>query len=312
MEYRQLGGAGTRVSAVGLGGNTFGRYCDEAQTAAVVHRALDLGINHIDTADIYSRGISEQHLGKALAGRRHEAVLATKVGMGMGDGPNQHGLSYRWIISSCEGSLRRLGTDYIDLYYLHRPDPTTRLEETLRALDDLTRQGKVRYAGISNFASWQACEALWIADRRNYLPAVVNQVRYNLLDRAIEPELLPFCKAHGTGIVPYAPLAGGLLTGKYRAGEAVPPGVRGHNNPNFQRTLTDKNLALVERLESFAKERDHTSAELAIAWLLSRPEVCSVIAGATRPEQVEANAAATSWTLGEEDLRAIDEILGAG
>ena len=309
MEYRQLGGSGTRVSAVGLGGNTFGRYCDEAQTAAVIHRALDLGINHVDTADVYSRGVSEQHVGKAIAGRRSEVVLATKVGSPMGDGANDRGLSYRWLVASCESSLRRLGTDYIDLYYLHRPDPTSRIDETLRALDDLTRQGKIRYVGISNYPAWQACEALWASDRRGYQPPVVTQNRYNVLDRAIESELLPFCRAHGVGVVPYSPLGGGMLTGKYRPGEPIPPGVRGHNNPGFQQQLSERNLALVGRLEGFARDHGHTSGELAVSWLLSRPEVCSVIAGATRPEQVEANATAASWKLSADDLKAIDEIL---
>lgn len=311
MEYRQLGGSGVRVSSVGLGGNTFGRYCDEAQTAAVIHEALEVGINHVDTADVYGRGVSEQHVGKAIVGRRQEFVLATKVGMGMGDGPNEHGLSYRWMIASCESSLRRLGTDYIDLYYLHRPDPTTLLAETLRACDDLIQQGKVRYVGISNYPAWQACEVLWASDRRGYQPPAVSQSRYNLFDRAVESELLPFCRAHRVGIVPYAPLAGGLLTGKYRPSEPVPPGVRGHNNAGFQQQLTERNLAVVGRLDAFSRDHGRGVGELAIAWLLSRPEVCSVIAGATRPEQVKANAAASSWTLSAADLEAIDQILKA-
>ena len=309
MEYRQLGGTGLRVSAIGLGGNTFGRFCDEAGSVAVIRRALDLGVNHVDTADIYSRGVSEEHVGKAIAGRRHDVVIATKVGMSMGDGPNDQGLSYRRIIASCEASLRRLGTDYIDLYYLHRPDPRTPLAETLRALDDLVRQGKVRYVGISNYPAWQACEALWICDRRGYQPPIVSQNQYNILERSIETELLPFCRAHHLGIVPYSPLAGGLLTGKYRRGEPVPPGVRGYNNANFQRQLNDRNFMIIERLSAFASERGHTVGELAIAWLLAHPEVCSVIAGATRPEQVETNVAAGDWKLTEEDLRAIDELL---
>ncbi len=309
MEYRQLGGSGLRVSAVGLGGNTFGRFCDEAQTAAVIHRALELGINHVDTADTYGRGVSEQYVGKAIAGRRHEVVVATKVGNAMGDRPNDVGLSYSRVIASCEGSLRRLGTDYIDLYYLHRPDPTTPLAETLRAYEDLVRQGKVRYVGISNYQAWQACEMLWISDRRGYHAPVATQSRYNMLDRAIESELLPFCREHHVGIVPYAPLSGGLLTGKYRPGEPVPPGTRGYNNPGFQQQLTDRNFALVGKLEAFARDHGHTLGELAIAWLLSRPEVCSVIAGVTNPAQVDANAAASGWTLSPDDLKAIDAIL---
>lgn len=309
MEYRQLGGSGTKVSVVGLGGNTFGRYCDAAQTAAVIHRALDLGVNHVDTADLYSKGVSEEYVGKALAGRRPEVVLATKVGYPLGDGPNEVGLSYRRVISHCEASLRRLGTDYVDLYYLHRPDPKTPLAETLRAFDDLVRAGKVRYVGISNHPAWQICEALWICDRRGYQPPIVTQDQYSLLDRSLEPEKIPFCRAHDVGIIPYSPLAGGLLTGKYRRGAEIQPGVRGHNNPNFQKQLTDRNFALVDRLAAFARDRGHDVGELAIAWLVANPLVSSVIAGATKPEQVEANVAAAEWKLTPEDLRAIDETL---
>jgi len=309
MEYRQLGGSGLRVSAVALGGNTFGRYCDEKGTAAVIARALELGVNHVDTADVYSRGVSEEHVGKAIAGRRHDVVLATKVGNAMGDGPNDQGLSYRRVIASCETSLRRLGTDYIDLYYLHRPDPTTPLEETLRAFDDLVRQGKIRYVGISNYPAWQACEALWICDRRGYSAPVVTQNRYNVIDRALESELLPFCREHRIGIVPYSPLAGGLLTGKYRPGEPVPPGVRGYNNPGFQQQLNERNFALVGKLEGFARDHGHGVGELAVAWLLSRSEVCSVIAGVTNPDQVEANVAGGNWTLSPSELKAIDQIV---
>jgi aryl-alcohol dehydrogenase-like predicted oxidoreductase len=309
VEYRQLGNAGVRVSAVGLGGNTFGHACDVPQTAAVIHRAIDLGINHVDTADIYSNGRSEDHVGKALVGRRQDVVLATKVGIAMGDGPNNAGLSYRRVLASCEGSLKRLGTDYIDLYYLHRPDPRTPLAETLRALDDLVRAGKIRYVGLSNFPAWQMTEALWISDRRGFLPPAVTQSQFNILDRGLESEIVPFCKAFGVGIVPYSPLAGGLLTGKYRKGKEIQPGVRGYNNTGFARQLTDHNFAVVEGLEGFARDHGHTVGELAIAWLLANPSVCSVIAGATKPEQVEANAAAATWTLTADDLKAIDGIL---
>jgi aryl-alcohol dehydrogenase-like predicted oxidoreductase len=309
VEYRKLGGSGLKVSAVGLGGNTFGRACDAAQTAAVIHRALDLGINHVDTADIYARGVSEEYVGQALAGRRAQAVVATKVGMAMGEGPNDVGLSYRRVVASCEGSLKRLGTDYVDLYYLHRPDPATPIEETLRALDDLRRAGKIRYVGISNYPAWEACETLWVSDRRDFAPPVVTQNQYNVINRALESELLPFCRAHDLGIIPYSPLAGGLLTGKYRRGEPIPPGVRGHNNPNFQHQLTERNFTVVERLEAFARDRGHDAGELALAWLLSHPEVSSVIAGATKPEQVDANATAANWKLSPDDLKAIDELV---
>jgi len=310
MEYRKLGGSGLRVSAVGLGGNNFGRYCDEAQTSAVVRRALDLGVNFIDTADVYGGTLSEQYISKAIAGRRHEVVVATKTGFPLGEGPNDQGLSYGRIIASCEESLRRLGTDYIDLYYLHRPDPLTPLDESLRALDDLMHQGKIRHGGISNYAAWQACEMLWNADRRGYRPPVVTQNGYNLLDRAVEAELLPFCRAHQLGLVPYFPLAGGLLTGKYKAGEPAPPGTRGHDNPHLQGLFTARNFTLVAASDAFARSRGHTVAELAIAWLLAHPEVPSVIAGATKPEQVTANVAAATWKLTAEDMQEVERIAG--
>ncbi|TAK33459.1 MAG: aldo/keto reductase [Chloroflexota bacterium] len=312
MEYRQLGASGLRVSEVGLGGNNFGRSCDEAQTAVVIQRALELGVNHIDTADIYSGGVSEQHVGKAIAGRRHEVVLATKVGLPLGKGPNDQGLSYARIIACCEASLRRLGTDYIDVYYLHRPDPLTPLSETLRALDDLVRQGKVRYVGISSYPAWQACDVLWISDRHGYRPPVVTQNGYNLVDRAIEGELLPFCRAHGVGVVPFFPLASGFLTGKYRANEPAPPGSRGATSRLLQQWLTERNFALLAALEGFAGARGHSIGELAIAWLLGHPEVPTVIAGATKPEQVTANVAATAWKLTPEDMRDIEQILATG
>jgi aryl-alcohol dehydrogenase-like predicted oxidoreductase len=309
MEYRPLGGSGLQVSAVGLGGNSFGQYCDERRTCDIVHCALDLGVNHIDTADLYSRGVSECFVGKAIAGRRHDVVLATKTGFPLGDGPNDVGLSYGRLIACCEKSLRRLGTDYVDVYYLHRPDPRTPLEETLRAVADLRCQGKVRYVGISNHPAWQVCQALWVSDRRGYPPPVVSQSPYNLLDRGIEAELLPLCREFCVGIVPYSPLAGGFLTGKYRPGEPPPAGVRGHNNPRFAQQLTARNFELLGRLESFARARDRSVGDLAVAWLLSHDEVCSVIAGATSTQQVAANVAAGAWRLGPAELSEIAAIL---
>ena len=307
---RNLGSSGLRVSEVGLGCNNFGaRVADVEITRRVVDKAIDLGITLFDTADVYgNKGGSETQLGQILGNRRKLIVLATKFGMQM-NSPEEKGASRSYIMNAVEASLRRLRTDWIDLYQLHQADPLTPIEETLRALDDLIRQGKIRYVGISNYPAWQACEALWAADRRGYQPPVVTQNRYNVLDRGLESELLPFCRAHGVGIIPYSPLAGGMLTGKYRSGEPVPSGVRGHNNPGFQQQLTERNLTLVGRLESFARDQGHTVGELAIAWLLSRPEVSSVIAGATRPEQVEANAAAASWKLSADDLKAIDELM---
>jgi aryl-alcohol dehydrogenase-like predicted oxidoreductase len=310
VEYRQLGGSGLKVSAIGLGGNTFGDAADEAQTLRIVNRALDLGVNLIDTADRYSRGVSETFIGKAVAGRRREALIATKVRGKMGEHPNDEGLSRKHIMDGVEDSLRRLDTDYIDLYQAHQVDLQTPIYETLSALDRLVQQGKVRYIGCSNFAAWQICEALWTADRKNLTPFVSVQPHYNIFARAIERELLPFCRQYGIGIIPYSPLADGLLTGKYRPGEAPPADSRAGRNPQMRSQLSDENLGKVDRLSRWAKERDHTVGELALAWLLSRPEVSTIIAGATKPEQVEANARAAEWVISESDLAEIDRALG--
>ena len=310
MQYRQMGTSGVMVSVVGLGGNTYGRFCDADQTAAVIHRALDLGINHVDTADMYSSGVSEEHVGRAIADRRERVVLATKTGFPMGQGPNDVGLSRRRILASVEASLRRLGTDYIDLYYLHRPDPMTPIGESLRALDDLVRDGKIRYGAVSNYAGWQVAEMIGICERAGLDRPVVSQNLYNMLDRGIEQELTPACRHFGMSVIPFSPLAGGFLTGKYRRGEAVPAGVRGANNPAWQaQRLTEHNFAAIEALERFARDRGHTMGELAIAWLLAHPVICSVIAGVTRPEQVDANAAAADWVLGADELVDIGRLL---
>ena len=272
MDYRRLGNSGVLVSVIGLGGNTFGRYCDERQTAAIIHRALELGINHVDTADTYSKGLSEEYIGKAIAGRRHEVVLATKTGYPLHEGPNGQGLSRRRIVASLEASLKRLGTDYVDLFYLHRPDPDTPIEESLRALDDLVRAGKVRYPAVSNYAAWQVVDILGRCERRGYAPPVVSQSLYNVLERGIEQELIPACRFYGLGIIPYSPLAGGFLTGKYRRGEPVPPGVRGHDNPAWQqRWLTERNFRMLAVLEAFAAEHGRPVGELALAWLAAQP-----------------------------------------
>lgn len=309
MEYRQLGRSGLRVSAIGLGGNTFGNGADEAQTARIIGRALDIGVNFIDTADIYSRGVSEQHVGKAIKGRRREALIATKVRGRMGDLPNDEGLSRKHIMDGIEASLSRLETDYVDLYQVHQVDTNTPIYETLSALDDLVRQGKVRYIGCSNFAAWQICEALWASDRKNLTPFVSVQPRYNIFDRAIERELVPFCRQYGIGIIPYSPLAGGILTGKYRAGEAPPADTRAGRQDRLRAQLTSDTLGKVGALNKWAQDRGHTAGELALAWLLSRPEVSSIIAGATRPEQVDENAKAAEWKLSQDDLKEIDQVL---
>ncbi len=309
MEYRQLGRSGLRVSVLGLGGNTFGRYADEAETAAIVHQALDLGVNLIDTANIYGAGVSEELLGKAIRGRRDDVLIATKAGMRMGEGPNDAGSSRKHVIESCHASLRRLNIETIDLFQIHEFDPATPLEETLSALDDLVRAGKVRYIGCSNYDAWRVAQALWISDRDRLARFVSVQPEYNLLVRDIERELVPCCLEFGLGIIPYFPLAAGVLTGKYRPGEPVPAGTRGHNNPRFESRLRRETLEAVQRLDAWAHERGHAVGELALAWLAARPGVSTIIAGTRRPEQVLANARALEWRLTPEDVAAVDALL---
>ena len=309
MEYRRLGRSGLRVSVIGLGGNTFGRYADEQQTGRIVDAALDAGVNFIDTADIYGTGASEELLGKAIHGKRDRLLIATKVGMQMSPAPNGTGSSRKRVIEGCEASLRRLNIEAIDLYQIHAFDPETPLDETLGALDDLVRAGKVRYIGCSNYAAWQVVHSLWISDRERFARFVSVQPEYNLLQRDVERELTPCCLEFGLGIIPFFPLAAGVLTGKYKPGEPPPEGTRGHNNPRFESRLQRATLEKVQRLDGWAHERGHSVGELALAWLASRPAVATIIAGTTRPEQVTANARSAEWKLSPEDERAIDEIL---
>jgi aryl-alcohol dehydrogenase-like predicted oxidoreductase len=310
VEYRNLGASGLQVSAVGLGCNNFGRRCDPAQTKAVVDKAIELGVTLFDTADVYGpRGLSEEYLGAALKDRRRDVVVATKFRMPMGEGPLWGGGSRRYIFDAVDASLKRLNTDYIDLYQMHAPDTTTPIEETMRALDDVVRSGKVRYIGCSNFASWQAVESQWIARTERLSPFVSAQNQYNLLDRRIERELAPACQKYGMGVLPYFPLASGFLTGKYRPGEAPPEGTRlAAMGDGAKATLNDANFETLGALEDFAKQRDHTMLELAIGWLASQPYVSSVISGATKPEQVEQNVKAAEWRLTPEEMSEIDGI----
>ena len=310
MEYRNLGNSGLQVSAVGLGTNNFGMRIDEAQSAAVVHKALELGVNFFDTADVYGgRGKSEEFLGKALAGKRRDAIIATKFASPMGDGRGWSGASRGYIMHAVEASLRRLGTDYIDLYQVHFPDPNTPVEETLRALDDLVRAGKVRYIGCSNFSGWMVADAAWIARTQHLTPFVSAQNQYNLLDRRIERELVPACRKFGLGVLPYFPLASGFLTGKYRRGEPPPEGTRlALWGPRGQQLLSDQNFDTLERLQAFASERGRSMLDLAVGWLASQPFVSSVIAGATKPEQLEANVKAGEWRLTPDELAEVDKL----
>ena len=316
MNYRELGQSGLKVSEISLGGDTFGRDIDEKATQSVIRHALDLGINYIDTADVYGKdgGLSEEFVGRAIKGKRSQVILATKFGVAVGEGSQQfvskEGLGTRaYIMKAVEASLKRLGTEYIDLYQFHMPDPTTPIEETLRAMDDLVKAGKVRFIGGSNLPAWELCEALWISKTAGLKSFVTVQPRYNLLDRHCEEELAPCCQAYRVGVIPWYPLAGGFLTGKYRRGAELPGGTRfGSNPPMYRWLLTDDNFNLLERLEKFALDRGHTIAELAIAWLLAHPWVNTVIAGVTRPEQLSGNVAATNWRLTDEEMQEIDRI----
>jgi aryl-alcohol dehydrogenase-like predicted oxidoreductase len=304
MKMRRLGTSGLKVSEVGLGCNNFGMRIDQKATQGVVDAAIEAGISFFDTADIYGGTKSEEFLGKALGKRRPDIVLATKFGMRIGDDERRRGGSRRWIMRAVEDSLTRLGTDYIDLYQFHQPDPDTPIDETLRALDDLVTQGKVRYIGNSNFTGWQIADADWTAAGGTRFVSAQNL--YSLLERKVEFEVLPACEHFGLGFLPFFPLASGLLSGKYKRGEAPPEGTRlAAWGARGSAAMSDKNFDKVEKLEAWAGERGHTILELAFAWLLGHEVVSSVIAGATTPEQVKTNAATASWALSPEE---VDEV----
>jgi aryl-alcohol dehydrogenase-like predicted oxidoreductase len=307
MKLRRLGASGLKVSEVGLGCNNFGMRIDAKATDAVVGAALDAGITLFDTADIYGGTKSEEFLGKALGKRRGEVVLATKFGMRIGDDPRRMGGSRRWIMRAVEDSLTRLSTDWIDLYQFHSPDPDTPIDETLRALDDLVTQGKVRYIGNSNFSGWQIADADWTAAGGTRFISAQNQ--YSLLERKVEYEVLPACEHFGLGFLPFFPLASGLLSGKYRRGEKPPEGTRlAAWGARGQAAMSDRNFDKVEKLEAWAGERGHTILELAFAWLLGHEVVSSVIAGATSPEQVKANAATADWVLSPDEVEEVGKL----
>jgi len=316
ISLRRLGESGLPVSAVGLGCNNFGGRIDAERSTAVVQAALDAGITLFDTADVYGgAGRSEEILGAALkaAGARDGVVVATKFGMDMAgaNGADFGALGgRRYIVRAAEASLRRLGTDWIDLYQLHRPDRGTPIEETLSALDDLVRAGKVRYIGHSNLTGWQAADAAWTARTTHRTPFVSAQNEYSLLNREIERELLPACGQFGLGFLPYFPLASGLLTGKYRRGETPPAGTRLARDTH-RAWLARAPWDTIEALEKFAAERGRSLIDVAIGWLLARPTVASVIAGATTPDQVRANVASATWQPSAEDLSTLDELTRA-
>jgi aryl-alcohol dehydrogenase-like predicted oxidoreductase len=302
VQYRRLGQSGLQVSALGLGCSTLGEIVHGADAENLVRDALELGVTFIDTAITYAGGRSEEIVGRAIAGRRDEVVLATKVGLPAGEGPYRTGLSRRRIMAAIEVSLRRLCTDHVDLYQAHRPDPSTPVEETLEAMDRLVRDGKVRYVGASNYAAWQMTRADWISDRAGLSHWVSAQNRFNLLDGLDDPHLLDASRELGFGIIPWMPLAAGVLSGKYRPGVAPPAGTRIGDLERFRREADDDRIAAVERLKLWARERGHTTAELGIAWLFSHPEVSTVIVGARRREQLAENVKSIDWALTPEEV----------
>jgi len=310
MEYRNLGHAGVKVSAIGIGCNQFGGKVDAAGTQAIVNRALDVGINFFDTADVYgNNGGSEEFLGAALVGQHDRVVIATKGRSKMDDGPNDEGASRYHIMDAVEASLRRLRTDHIDLYQIHRWDDATSVEEMMRALDDLVRAGKVRYIGASNFSAWQLCRSNDVVEMMGWEQFVTIQPHYHMLERGIERELVPYCQFANVGILPYFPLAGGFLTGKYNRGEPIPAGSRGEKSPYVQKYMTDANFDKLDKLRAFADSRGHTLHDLAFGWLLNNKQIPSVIAGATNPDQVTANANTIGWKLSEEEMAEVRELL---
>ena len=317
MEYRQLGPAGVRVSVIGLGTNRFGaKVMPQEEVNRVVAAAQDLGINFVDSADIYpaqgglrTPGRSEKTLGKALKGRWDKFVVATKFVIATGDGTNDRGASRYHMMNQVEQSLQRLKNDYIDLFYVHRWDPQTPVEETLRGLDDLVRMGKVRYIGCSDFAAWQLARANAIAELRGWSAFAAIQSEYHLLERYVEREVLPYCEAHNVGFVPYYPLAGGFLTGKYQRGQPAPEGTRGEFSAQVQQYMQEAYYDTVDRLQSWVQARGHGLNELAQAWLLAQPQVCSVITGATRLAHVQNNVKAIEWKLSAEEVEEVRALL---
>lgn len=312
MKYRNLGKSGLEVSEVGLGCNNFGRRWDYERSKTIIDAALDNGVNFLDTADVYGEGESESVIGKALKGIRDEVVIGTKFSGAMGAGPNSRGGSRKYIIDALDASLKRLQTDYVDLYQMHGPDHSTPIDETLRALDDMVRAGKVRYIGCSNFPAWEIVDAIWTSRNGRLSHFVSCQPPYNIIERGIETEILPACRRYGLGILPYYPLASGFLSGKYSRGDTPVEGTRLHYFPHIaERHLTEEKFAVLGRLQDFAGQRGHTTLELAVAWLLANPQVSSVISGASTGEQVGQNVAAAEWRLTPADVEELDAIAPA-
>jgi aryl-alcohol dehydrogenase-like predicted oxidoreductase len=312
LKQRTLGPSGPKVSLLGLGCNNFGLRMEIEPSRAVIHKALDLGITFFDTADVYGkRGGSETALGLYLGDRRKDIFLASKFGNPMDDAGTMKGGSRRYVMAAVEASLKRLRTDWIDLYQMHRPDPATPVEETLRALDDLVKQGKIRYIGCSQIAGWQLVERQWMARQYGLAPHTACEAEYSLLARDAERELIPAMQAYGAGLLPFYPLASGFLTGKYQRGAPLPEGARLTRGKRYaERFATEENWDVLEALERFCQERGRTLLELAFGWLAAQPVVASIIAGATQAAQVELNAKAIDWELTPQELSEIDRMTG--
>lgn len=317
MEYRPLGRTGVQVTSLCLGCMMFGRRTDADESTTIIDRALDAGINFLDTANVYARGQSEEITGAALKrnGKRQRVILATKVhGRMADDDPNAFGNSRRHIIEQCEASLKRLQTDYIDLYQIHRPESDTPIDETLRALDDLIRSGKVRYIGTSTFGAWQIVESLWVAKELGLNRFVSEQPPYNILDRRIERELVPMAQTFGIGLIPWSPIAGGLLSGKYHRGEPPPAGTRFADpaSPNRERRLRDSVFDVVEQVERIAQSKDCTMVQLSLAWVMAQPGITSPIIGPRTLGQLEEYLGAPAVTLTDADRQHIDALVEPG
>jgi aryl-alcohol dehydrogenase-like predicted oxidoreductase len=308
VQFRRLGASGLQVSAIGLGCNPFGNEVDVDTARRIVDRAIELGVTYFDSADSYYAGRSEEYLGHALKGRRQQVIVATKFGNRVGDGPNDVGASRHHIFASCEASLRRLQTDYIDVYQIHSPDRSTPIDETLEALNALLRQGKVRYIGCSNLFAWEVVEAIWTARARGWESFVSCQDFYNLLYRDIEKQFVPMVRKYGLGLIPYLPLAGALLSGSYSRGVTPTPGSRGAIRPTFKYWDSDRNWRVQESLVAFCAAHGWSLPRLAIAWLLTHDCIPTVIAGADRPEHVAENVGALDMTLSAEDLVELDRL----
>lgn len=309
MNYRNLGNSGLKVSQICLGTNNFGGQLNEKASIEVIDKALECGINLIDTANMYTKGKSEEIVGKALKGRRDEVIVATKVGISVGQGPNQGGLSRKHVLSQVDQSLKSLQTSFIDIYYLHRFDPQTPLIETLRTFNDLVRAGKVRYIACSNFAAWQIAKVHEICEKYNLEKFVAVQPPYNLLQRDVEKELLPFCHQEGLGVLTYTPLMGGFLTGKYLKNTSPPTGSRyEYNKRSWERLNKESNFTAIQQIESVANEVGIPLSKLAIAWILKNPYITAPIIGASNSEQVEDNCKITEIKINDETYQKLNEI----